>query len=107
MGPYPVGFLNYFKIRFPYLLLHVFRFVLNSKCKNEPVFQKYLIGNNGDDSRFAEEWARVPVASYPGTVETVQGSVAESNEAAASPSIPPHRSSSQVRTVHSVLKSYL
>jgi serine/threonine-protein kinase/endoribonuclease IRE1 len=65
LGPYPEGFMEYFRRRFPNLLLHVFQFVLTSRCAGQPVFQKYLTpdGNARDGRSAAVEWARIPLST--------------------------------------------
>ena len=41
LGPVPEGFEMYFRRRFPFLLLEVYR-VLHKHCLHDPTFQKYF-----------------------------------------------------------------
>jgi len=46
LGPIPDGFLNYFTSRFPYLLLHIYYIIVNTKIlRNDPIFASYLNPN--------------------------------------------------------------
>lgn len=43
LGPIPDGFLNYFTSRFPYLLLHIYYVIVNTKVlRNDSIFASYL-----------------------------------------------------------------
>ncbi|ORY45805.1 hypothetical protein LY90DRAFT_384816 [Neocallimastix californiae] len=46
LGPIPDGFLEYFTSRFPYLLLHIYYVIVNTKIlRNDPIFASYLNPN--------------------------------------------------------------
>lgn len=45
LGPLPDGFDSYFSIRFPRLLIEVYR-VIQSHCKDEDIFRKYFKNNH-------------------------------------------------------------
>jgi len=46
LGPIPDGFLHYFTSRFPFLLLHIYYCVVNTKIlRNDPIFASYLSSN--------------------------------------------------------------
>jgi serine/threonine-protein kinase/endoribonuclease IRE1 len=46
LGPIPDGFLEYFTSRFPYLLLHIYYIIVNTKIlRNDPIFESYLNTN--------------------------------------------------------------
>jgi len=41
LGPLPSGFIKYFSVRFPLLLIHVYD-LLSHECANEPAFLQYF-----------------------------------------------------------------
>ena len=88
--------MEYFRRRFPHLLLHVFHFVLTSRCAVQPVFQKYLTsdGNARDGLTAATEWGRVPLppsvpSPSPTTTNSAAAAAASTASTASARSAPP------------------